>query len=691
MMKLSCLLLVVALTTTSGQNSCTESEPVERGTGLLEQLDNLGSVNEVGFDSIMTILNTQINEPDALLGQGQALLASAAEVGRLAASNTEMSTALLKPTMSSIMFQNCEHEDGKNKCESGKPVMVSAYVRNLDAAAAAKEYKCIAKYGDVTLTGNVVATLRAIPGAVTFGIDAGIYKMTCSVPGAVKSQIKEATFEAEFFMISTDGSDIMVKTSGPKIHYVNAAPSFRLGSSKINQCAREGQRCDCPGGEVRFGEFDAATSNLAGRMTAWKNVPASGNIMCTNGVFGDPAPGRGKYCECKRCSEEWGECEGGTVSMSFADLDSDRTSEAGVFKTIVVSDVHTNDDKLKVVAEFSKDGVVGFANSIVSTADDKECPDSYTRKGSMCYREGRKTSDFYGTGGASKNSKDCSRNCENIELKCKGEGGRLATKDEYHEFLDAGGSQGGKQYGVTSNKRGLDYWHTNNKGDYGYTNGCCHHTNRYFVCAAEPKAAGVAHTQVDLKATFSAESLGIPAGDTVETTVKLMVEDNYGTKSAPLEFKIVGEQVTAAPTAAPTVATNGHCVMKGNPDRTGVKQNLVCAKDDKRYRNRCCRVGRKGGTGNYADFTTRQGSCTTANLYSESQCHSVLKSQYGANNNYELVYARGEKACEAAGGRLCTLKEVAYECTSGSGCGYDGTRIWTSTPCVAGDVSMCKW
>jgi hypothetical protein len=464
-----------------------------------------------------------------------------------------------------------------------------------------------------------------------------------------------------------------------------------LGEQTITQCAREGQRCDCPaGGEVQFGELDMTTMLLAGRVSAWKKVGAAGSIMCTNGVFGDPAPGRGKYCQCKQCSTEWGSCEG-DMAVGFGTLDSERTTKVGVFKQLKVSDVHTNDDKLKVVAEFEKDGVLSFAESVVSAADTKNCPDKYEIKAGKCYRPGRKTSDFYGTGAKPKDSRDCYRNCKNIELTCEKEGGRLANKEEYHAFLEAGGTRAGKQYGVTSRKRGLDYWHTNNMGDYGYTRGCCHYGNRYFVCVADPKGEGIAHSTVDLRATFSAESLGIGAGETVATNVKLMIEDDYGTKSKPLEFKMTGEQVTAAPTAAPTVTTNGHCVMRGNPGRTGSKEQLACAKDDKRYRNRCCRVGRKSGTGNWNAFTTRQGQCTTANLYSESQCHSTLRSRYGANGAYEVQFSNGEKACKDAGGRLCTLKEMAYECTSGSGCGFDGRQIWTSTPCVAGDTSMCKW
>eukprot|EP00933_Yihiella_yeosuensis_P052061 TRINITY_DN50049_c0_g1_i1.p1 TRINITY_DN50049_c0_g1~~TRINITY_DN50049_c0_g1_i1.p1 ORF type:complete len:789 (+),score=65.65 TRINITY_DN50049_c0_g1_i1:240-2369(+) len=56
------------------------------------------------------------------------------------------------------------------------------------------------------------------------------------------------------------------------------------------ECAKEGGKCQCTG-LVRYG--------IGSQFSSWKKV--SGSIDCTNGVFGDPAPGMGgKACQCSQ-------------------------------------------------------------------------------------------------------------------------------------------------------------------------------------------------------------------------------------------------------------------------------------------------------------------------------------------------------------------------------------------------------
>lgn len=56
------------------------------------------------------------------------------------------------------------------------------------------------------------------------------------------------------------------------------------------RCAGENQQCDCPGGEIRFGAGTSWNVEPAGRV--------ADSLACTNAIFGDPAPGVGKSCEC---------------------------------------------------------------------------------------------------------------------------------------------------------------------------------------------------------------------------------------------------------------------------------------------------------------------------------------------------------------------------------------------------------
>jgi len=52
-------------------------------------------------------------------------------------------------------------------------------------------------------------------------------------------------------------------------------------------------------------------------------------------------------------------------------------------------------------------------------------------------------------------------------------------------------------------------------------------------------------------------------------------------------------------------------------------------------------------------------------------------SEYGCNGNVNFQQAKG--ACENAGFRLCTQDEIMAGRTSGTGCGYDNKRVWTSS------------
>jgi hypothetical protein len=52
-------------------------------------------------------------------------------------------------------------------------------------------------------------------------------------------------------------------------------------------------------------------------------------------------------------------------------------------------------------------------------------------------------------------------------------------------------------------------------------------------------------------------------------------------------------------------------------------------------------------------------------------------SKYGCNP--DKTFHESKKICEGADLRLCTQNEIMADRTAGTGCGYDGKRIWTST------------
>ena len=43
--------------------------------------------------------------------------------------------------------------------------------------------------------------------------------------------------------------------------------------------------------------------------------------------------------------------------------------------------------------------------------------------------------------------------------------------------------------------------------------------------------------------------------------------------------------------------------------------------------------------------------------------------------------------CTGIGARLCSLDELSTDETSGTGCGYDNTRVWSSTLCGDGHMT----
>lgn len=106
------------------------------------------------------------------------------------------------------------------------------------------------------------------------------------------------------------------------------------------------------------------------------------------------------------------------------------------------------------------------------------CPSDWTNVDGTCFSPPRKTDEWT-------RSDDCSTNCDAVVQLCTDVGAKLATKEETQAWLDNGGDSLGKQYGLTSTMQGDRYWLAN----FGWATGCCHHNNRFFVCA---KLAGIA-------------------------------------------------------------------------------------------------------------------------------------------------------------------------------------------------------
>ena len=77
---------------------------------------------------------------------------------------------------------------------------------------------------------------------------------------------------------------------------------------EIRQCATEGEMCGCEGGRVRYGTGASWTEweTIEELLKAYPNDVSGDKILCENNVFGDPARGKVKVCECEESLPEEG-------------------------------------------------------------------------------------------------------------------------------------------------------------------------------------------------------------------------------------------------------------------------------------------------------------------------------------------------------------------------------------------------
>ena len=72
---------------------------------------------------------------------------------------------------------------------------------------------------------------------------------------------------------------------------------------------------------------------------------------------------------------------------------------------------------------------------------------------------------------------------------------------------------------------------------------------------------------------------------------------------------------------------------------------------------------------------------TTDNKYAARCCgkdgERISMNRYGCHP--KKTFEEAKKICESNEWRLCTVKEIKAGKTSGTGCGFDAHRVWTST------------
>jgi hypothetical protein len=119
-------------------------------------------------------------------------------------------------------------------------------------------------------------------------------------------------------------------------------------------------------------------------------------------------------------------------------------------------------------------------------------------------------------------------------------------------------------------------------------------------------------------------------------------------------------------TTVPEYAT----VVVGNPWQAGANDDsgVACVASDTLHEVRCCSDSWLPG------YANRFDNCGLT-VWAESN----FQSAYGCVHDATLELATA--VCAADGARLCTVMELDYGCTVGTGCGHDTDLIWSDETC----------
>lgn len=131
---------------------------------------------------------------------------------------------------------------------------------------------------------------------------------------------------------------------------------------------------------------------------------------------------------------------------------------------------------------------------------------------------------------------------------------------------------------------------------------------------------------------------------------------------------VLSTAVFRPPSPAPPSATALFAwaiLGRGGGAASGAEGAIVCAAVDARHEVRCCSDVAKSGY-------TKKSGCS---VWGESQFS-------GAGCVSNANFAVANQTCAADGARLCTKQELQDSCTEGSGCGHDGSIVWSGGPCT---------
>ena len=146
-----------------------------------------------------------------------------------------------------------------------------------------------------------------------------------------------------------------------------------------------------------------------------------------------------------------------------------------VYYCHVLTDIRQKSKNLTIVATS-----ISIHTYCICTCILVMCPSDWITIGDACFSPPRKTHEWIDS--QTDSNTYCETNCDPIKKLCTDDEAILATKDETQAWLDNGGDRLGMLYGLTSTMRCNKHWFIHDGSGY-WRAGCCHHQNRFFVCA----------------------------------------------------------------------------------------------------------------------------------------------------------------------------------------------------------------
>jgi len=192
-----------------------------------------------------------------------------------------------------------------------------------------------------------------------------------------------------------------------------------------------------------------------------------------------------------------------------------------------------------------------------------------------------------------------------------------------------------------------------------------YHSNNYCWCFATCDFARVASKYTSKADVYEWSSQGLTSPPSLSPSAPLPSVPPSSSPSYIPTIPVPSVSPTTVPTDAPTEPLSGRWIVVGKSTKNIAPQ---CSSVTEQHPVRCC-----------SDTKITGWKFNCGNFNPDDECEVWGESD--VPSCYTTDYSNAADICLIAGGRLCTKAEMMKDCTRGTGCNFDSSLIWTSTPC----------